>query len=113
MRYLVCGGRKYSDAAAMSTVLHSFVCINDVIIAGEAPGADTLAREYAEQVQCGYSGFPADWEKHGKSAGVLRNIQMLVEGKPDMVIAFPGGKGTEHMIFLARKDGIPVLRVIA
>jgi hypothetical protein len=33
---------------------------------------------------------------------------MLKEGHPDLVVAFPGGKGTAGMIALARAAGIPV-----
>jgi predicted Rossmann-fold nucleotide-binding protein len=33
---------------------------------------------------------------------------MLTKGKPDIVIAFPGGSGTADMICQARKAGVPV-----
>src|SRR5258708_15682483 len=33
----------------------------------------------------------------------LRNRDMLCDGKPDLIIAFPGGKGTAGMVDLARK----------
>lgn len=52
--------------------------------------------------------FPADWETHGRAAGHIRNRQMLVEGKPDIVVAFAGGRGTQNMINQARKAGVTV-----
>jgi predicted Rossmann-fold nucleotide-binding protein len=55
--------------------------------------------------------FPANWPKHGKGAGFIRNQQMLNEGKPDLMIAFPGGKGTADMIEKAIKAGIKVIEV--
>lgn len=54
--------------------------------------------------------FPANWKKFGKAAGPLRNVKMIEEGKPDVVIAFPGGHGTANMVALAEASGIPVIR---
>lgn len=55
--------------------------------------------------------YPADWRRDGKSAGYRRNRRMLSEGRPDLVIAFPGGPGTAHMVEIAEKAGVPVLRI--
>jgi hypothetical protein len=51
---------------------------------------------------------PADWQKHGTAAGPIRNKQMIVSGKPDLVLAFPGGRGTADMSRRAEKHGIPL-----
>jgi len=51
----------------------------------------------------------AEWEKHGKRAGPIRNRQML-ELKPDGVVAFPGDRGTRDMITAAQEAGVPVYR---
>ena len=53
--------------------------------------------------------YPADWKKYGKSAGPLRNQRMIDEGKPDLVVAFPGGVGTADMISRAKAYNISVL----
>jgi hypothetical protein len=53
--------------------------------------------------------YRADWAKHGRSAGPIRNQRMLSDGKPDKVMAFPGGRGTRGMIALARAAGVEVL----
>lgn len=44
-------------------------------------------------------------------AGYIRNAQMLSEGQPNIVIAFPGGKGTEMMVSLAKKKGVQVIQI--
>jgi hypothetical protein len=36
---------------------------------------------------------------------------MLYEGKPDLVVAFPGGKGTAMMVDIATKAGVKVIKV--
>lgn len=50
-------------------------------------------------------------QKYGKSAGPIRNQTMLDDGKPDLVLAFPGGRGTADMVAKAEKHGIPVRRI--
>jgi hypothetical protein len=109
-RILVCGGRVYSDRAAVYELLdnlhaeHSF----SVLIAGGARGADSLAEEWACDRGIPTQIYQADWKRHGRAAGPIRNEQMLKEGHPDLVVAFPGGKGTAGMIALARAAKVPV-----
>lgn len=80
------------------------------IIEGEARGADTLGRMYAEAAGIPVSKYPALWDLHGRRAGPIRNHQMLKEGTPDLVVAFlgPESRGTKHMIEISQKAGIPV-----
>ena len=106
MKILVCGGRDFNDAELMEDVLKEYYITE--IIEGEARGADALSRRYAEHHGIPVRAFPADWKTYGKRAGYIRNSAMLSEGKPDCVVAFPGGKGTEMMIKLAKKAGIEV-----
>lgn len=110
MRVLICGGRDYSDIAEMYRILG--VLPISVVISGHAKGADQMAEMYANERGLAVEIYPADWEKHGKRAGPIRNIQMLDEGKPDMVVAFPGGKGTAHMVKIAKERDIFVAKVL-
>jgi hypothetical protein len=55
--------------------------------------------------------FPADWGAHGKAAGHIRNTQMLVEARPALVVAFPGGAGTRNMIIQSLERGVAVRRI--
>jgi hypothetical protein len=106
LKVLVCGGRDFHDTKRVDEVLCKYA--PSVVIHGCARGADTLASIWASQHGVREMKFPADWATHGKAAGMIRNAQMLQEGAPDMVIAFPGGKGTANMIALARRAGIRV-----
>ena len=111
MRILVCGGRDYNDDTMFRKVLTKYFHRDMVIIQGDARGADYLAKMYAKNFGVACESYPADWDKYGKRAGYIRNVQMLNEGKPDLVIAFPGGKGTEMMINLAEAADVEVVRV--
>lgn len=78
------------------------------IIHGKAEGADDLADQWAVVNWVPIEEHPADWDKHGKAAGPIRNQEMLATGI-DYVIAFPGGRGTAHMKKIAEKAGVPVI----
>lgn len=111
IRLLVCGGRDYQD---LDEAFGAMDRINEkrgvsVIIHGAARGADTLARDWAIWRNVPQIQFPADWDKHGRAAGPIRNQQMIDEGKPDAVLALPGGRGTADMMRRAVSAGIEVI----
>ena len=113
MRILVCGGRTYNDREVVFGVLHGLAEKHGwlTIIEGGALGADRLAREWAKLCYHGVVTVDADWQQYGTAAGPMRNNLMLTSGQPDLVVAFPGGKGTADMVKKARLMGVNVLEV--
>lgn len=109
-RVLVCGGRDYNDRryvfSEMDFTMREYGMTT--LIEGGAKGADSLAREWAKERGLTIETYEADWDTYGKQAGYFRNRRMLVEGKPDLVIAFPGGKGTKMMVNIAKNANVPV-----
>jgi hypothetical protein len=96
-RVLVCGGRDYADHERLCSTLDRLLANKlpeVVIIHGGATGADSLAGRYAAERGLACEVFEADWKTHGRAAGPNRNARMLSEGKPDAVVAFPGGTAT-------------------
>lgn len=110
MTVLVCGGRDYANEVELFTTLDMIRCEKEItlIIHGGARGADALAGMWARLHKIPEKVFLPDWKTFGKSAGQLRNSQMLMEGNPDLVTAFSGGKGTQNMVSLARAAGVKV-----
>jgi hypothetical protein len=110
MRMLVCGGRDFKDRAFLFDVLDRYLVSREVtdLIHGAARGADALAHQWAYERQVRMWPFPADWKRDGKAAGPIRNQRMLDEGRPNFVVAFPGGKGTADMIQRAKTAGLEV-----
>lgn len=127
IRVLVCGGRwfgknrsedgRYILSGINQREVDWLWCTLDTmhrayvftaLIHGAAPGADTLAEKWALEMEVPVFGFPADWKKHKRAAGPIRNKRMIDEGKPHMVIAFPGSDGTENMMRQARLAGIAI-----
>lgn len=114
MRIVVCGGRDYSDRMKVFAVLSEYRRDNDrlIIIQGGASGADAIARDWSYlQPSVRLITESADWKTHGKAAGFIRNQFMLDRYKPDLVLAFPGGRGTADMVGRARKAGVPVRQI--
>lgn len=112
MKVLVCGGRNFNDALTLGSWLGGIHKNNGpitLLIEGGAPGADFMARKFAEWMKIPTRTFEADWDRHGRAAGPIRNKQMLDEGKPDLVVAFEGGKGTANMVSQATRAGVKVL----
>lgn len=108
-RLLVCGDRYWDDFKAVKREIKRRM--PDLVIEGEADGADSMARLAAEELGIPVQKFPAQWSKFGRAAGPIRNTQMLVEGQPTEVIAFhpniASSKGTKNMVNQARKRNIP------
>jgi len=113
MKVLVCGGREFDDFTMLCDAMDAIDAKRRIktVIHGAACGADSLAGSWAHARGCKVQMFPADWKKDGKAAGPIRNQRMLDEGKPDMVVAFPGGRGTADMVRRARAAGIEVMEV--
>lgn len=115
MKLLVCGGRRYNKREFMYYYLDDFRIMYggdvDVLINGRAVGADLIAWDWAIDRGIEREPYPALWEKYGLKAGPIRNQQMLDEGKPDLVIAFPGDTGTADMVARAKKAGVKVIKV--
>ena len=126
MRLLVCGGRNFGVFEDEKNFIRKHIlevlCLagtaaywdreQDTIISGAAPGTDTIAALFAMHMGIPLDQYPiseADWAKYGRAAGPRRNSRMIVEGKPDKVLAFNGGPGTRNMIQQAKNNDIPVI----
>ena len=111
MRVLVCGDRNWKDEHPIHVFLQSLP-VGSIIIHGAARGADKLTGEIADTLGLEVESYPANWNKFGKAAGVIRNKQMLDEGKPDMVVYFhrnlKESKGTRNMVQQSVEAGLPV-----
>lgn len=105
----VTGGRNYEDVGAIEGAL-KYLEEGDIVVHGGARGADTLFARTAEQH--GYQTEPhlADWNKHGKAAGPIRNQEILDSGLHALIV-FPGGRGTAHMTSICQRAGVEIWKV--
>lgn len=113
IKVLVTGGRLCDDKAHVWGVLdaiHRAKGISEVVH-GDARGADALAKQWALAHGVPHRPYPVpdrDWALYGGHAGRKRNHHMLFDSYPDLVVAFPGRRGTNHMISLAKLHYFPL-----
>jgi len=113
MRVLVCGGRDYGNVTRVAQTLDELARKHGslTIIEGGAVGADRIARTWAYHSGHTIHTFEADWNRHGRAAGPIRNQRMIDDGKPELVVAFAGGRGTADMVRRAKAAGVPVREI--
>ena len=115
MRIAIVGSRNFKDRNFVSNTVSKHINNGDCLVSGGARGVDTWAEEIVPILNSGLLNFTitkkifkADWDKYGKKAGYLRNIDIIEYS--DFVLAFWDGKskGTKHSIDLAIKSGKPL-----
>lgn len=81
--------------------------VPETIVSGGALGADTYAKEYAIKNDIPLIEFLPDYKKHGKSAPIIRNMQIV--DNCDFLLAFWNGtsRGTKFTTNYAEKHGVP------
>lgn len=110
MRLLVFGSRKWKDARMVRDVIQD-LC-PDLVVHGAARGADMLAGQAAKELGIPQRAYPANWDLYGRSAGPIRNQQMLDEEHPDMAVGFRVGgpsPGTDDMARRVGRAGITLM----
>lgn len=127
MRVLVCGGREktlrklgldpgavYAKLVKTLNVLSACGARQLTIIHGGANGVDAWAGQWAATTHTPYEVYPVspdDWKERGPVAGHERNTEMLLKGKPDAVLAFPGGTGTADMVAKVKAMNVRLVEV--
>lgn len=133
MRVLVCGGRTFGEMPDVSGLTPEQVRAVErrakeeralvyrtlsalrpkptLVIEGGADGADRIAERWCHSTGTPFMCFPANWEQWGPAAGPMRNAMMITQGKPELVVAFPGGRGTANMVRKAKSARIRVREV--
>jgi len=115
IKVIIAGGRDFNDYKllkdAASKFLHGCTLDDITIISGKAKGADSLAIKLAREYGLDLITKPADWDKYGRSAGFIRNVEMA--DIATHLLAFWDGKsrGTRHMIETAKTKGL-IIKVV-
>jgi hypothetical protein len=110
----ITGSRVWTDEVSIR-LRFMLLAPGTLVVHGGARGADSIADKVAKELGLKTKVYTPDWNKYGRSAGLVRNEEMLRETKPYLLIAFAAGDstapispGTGHAIRVARKIGIRV-----
>ena len=114
-KVIICGGRKYKERPDDFSKIRAICEEHEIkeIVSGGARGADAVGERFANYYKYNIATFDAEWDLHGRSAGPIRNSQMLeyIKMHNGIVIAFPGGRGTDHMKSIANYNSIEVIEI--
>lgn len=109
MRVIVACGRNYHDKPTIRAELMTLP-FDAVIVHGGARGDRAIARIWTDEFGGTVEEIPADWDRYGKAAGPIRN-QAMIDAGGDLMMSFPGGRGTADCTGRARQAGIRVHRI--
>jgi hypothetical protein len=104
MRIAIIGGRNFNDYELIDKTLEPYLNRIRCVVSGGAIGADSLGERWAKNNNVDTLIFLPDWKKYGKSAGYIRNKDIV--SNSDIIFAFWDGKskGTEHSINICKKE---------
>lgn len=111
MRLMLCGGRHFEDVQVIQQELarlHAEQPVT-VLIHGSASGLGAAAEAWARRNDIHIVRYPPNWELHGKKAESMRNAFMIQDSRPDLVLAFPGGRHTADLVRRAGAANIAVV----
>jgi SLOG family YspA-like protein len=111
-RVLVTGSRTWTDHTVIRAALAATWQPDAVLVSGGCPrGADRLCEQCWHHWGGQIEQHPADWQRHGRTAGYLRNQHMVTLGA-DLCLAFirDHSPGATHCADTAERTGIPTRR---
>jgi len=119
MKLIIAGSRSITDKQKVFEIIEENnqrwqqdnIFITE-IVSGRARGIDNLGEEYARKNNISIKFFPADWNKHGKSAGYIRNAEMAKYADGLLAIWDGESKGTKHMIEIAKKYELSIIKEV-
>ncbi len=108
MKTIIAGSRTITDYTLVEEAINESGFEITKVISGMAKGVDTLGERWAHYNNIGIHLCPADWKKHGKKAGYIRNIEMADIADALIVIIEGESRGSTHMLEIATKKGLQV-----
>lgn len=86
---VITGSRYWKNKSLLHYAMQDTRESNITFVHGGAKGADTFAQEVCEEEEYDVITVPAEWDRYGKKAGMIRNKLMLDTYYPELVLAFP------------------------
>jgi hypothetical protein len=107
LKLIIAGSRDFQDYWALERAVLDFLKRHRKgkdpvqVISGCARGADKLGEKFAERFGLETVLKPADWKKHGKAAGMIRNKEMAQIASHAILFWDGVSRGTRGMLEIA------------
>jgi hypothetical protein len=112
MKVIVAGSRGMTDYPLLKRKLDRIFAKLDkkklVVLSGHAEGADQLGERWCDERLVRYEIHRPDWDRLGRSAGMVRNSEMVKEADALVCFWVNNSPGSADVILKARAKGIPV-----
>ena len=108
MKVIIAGCRDFHDYGILLDAIQESKMDITIVVSGGAPGVDTLGEQYADEMNIPVHVYEADWDKHGRAAGPIRNRKMAENAEALIALWDGKSKGTKNMIETATKKGLLV-----
>lgn len=105
MKTIICGSRDINDYELVKDAIKESGFEITEVVCGCAKGIDLLGDKWGRENNIPVKYFPAKWKIHGKSAGIIRNKEM-VEYADACIAITNGSKGTASTIDFSKEKGI-------
>jgi hypothetical protein len=112
MKTIIAGSRSIEDYDLLKKAIEDSGIKITTVISGCAKGVDSLGEKYAIENNIPIIKYPAEWNKYGRSAGPLRNIEMAKIADALIAICKNNSRGTTHMIQEATSRGLMIYSVM-
>jgi hypothetical protein len=106
MRVIIAGSRTINDYGTVRAAVEASGFHVTTVVSGGARGVDLLGERWARERGISVLRFDANWEKHGRRAGILRNEQMVRESDALVAVWDGASRGTRHVIEFAIENGL-------
>jgi hypothetical protein len=108
VKTIVAGSRTVTDEHIIQVAIEASGFEVTEVVSGAARGVDRLGEAWARLHGIAITRFPADWARHGRAAGPIRNGQMADYAEALVAILDGESRGTKNMIDQARQRGLKV-----
>jgi hypothetical protein len=108
VKTIIAGSRDVEEYATVAEAVRQSGFEISEVVSGAARGVDRLGELWAERRGVAVKRFPALWNKHGRRAGPLRNLEMADYADALIAVRRNGSPGTSHMILAAQERGLKI-----
>jgi hypothetical protein len=110
VKTIIAGSRGILDTELVWRYIRQAPFVEEIteVVSGHAMGVDLIGEVWAGDNMIPCTIFRADWDKFGKKAGILRNLEMADYADALIYVWDGKSKGTKHMIDEMRKRNKPV-----